>query len=228
MMSPRRAAHLARSAGTKYEKSESGSCRVAIVVHGMNSKHVRGERNGDVMVGHRFPRRLMLPGVLVVIAVVISAIVSAQAQRNPATIDDLLAEIRGLRADLSQTAGATMRMQLLTARLSLQEQRITVLANQRADISTRLAAAVRERSEVEARVKNLQNETPGPGHPKEELEGVLKSETTTLSQRREAERQLRAQETELTGLIATEQGRWTDFNGRLDELERSLPTAGPR
>ena len=185
------------------------------------------------MVGQRFPRRLVLSDVLlavsaVVIAVVISVVVSAQAQRTPATIDDLLTEMRGLRADLSQTAGATMRMQLLTARLSLQEQRITVLANQRADVSTRLAAAVRERSEVEARVKNFQNAVPGAGVRREELEGVLRAETTTLSLRREAERQLRAQETELTGLIEAEQGRWTDFNGRLDELERSLPTAGAR
>jgi chromosome segregation ATPase len=180
------------------------------------------------MIRQRFPGRLLLPGTLVVIAVGISAVASAHAQRNPATIDDLLAEIRGLRADLSRTAGATMRMQLLTARLSLQEQRITVLANQRADVSTRLAAAVRERSEVEARVKDLQAATPGPGLPREELEAVLKAETTRLSQRREVERQLRARETELTELIATEQGRWTDFNGRLDELERSLPTAGAR
>jgi hypothetical protein len=33
---------------------------------------------------------------------------------------------------------------------------------------------------------------------------------------------LRAQESELSAQIASEQGRWQDFNSRLDELERSL------
>jgi hypothetical protein len=49
-----------------------------------------------------------------------------------------------------------------------------------------------------------------------------------LSQRLEAERQLRVQESELTGMIELEQGRWQEYNVRLDELERSLPALTPR
>jgi hypothetical protein len=55
---------------------------------------------------------------------------SGQAQRSPATLDDLLTEIRGLRADLSQQSSASFRTQLLVARLTLQEQRINALAGQ--------------------------------------------------------------------------------------------------
>jgi hypothetical protein len=120
-------------------------------------------------------------------------------------------------------------MQVLTARLTLQEQRIAVLSNQRADLLTRLAAAERERVEVETRVKGLKDsrqEAPPQMH--EEIEGALKTETTRLSQRLQVEQQLRLQETDLTGLIASEQGRWQEFNGRLDELERSLSAATPR
>jgi len=39
---------------------------------------------------------------------------------------------------------------------------------------------------------------------------------------------LRGQESELAAQIAAEQGRWADFNGRLDELERSLPVTASR
>jgi hypothetical protein len=39
---------------------------------------------------------------------------------------------------------------------------------------------------------------------------------------RDAELRLRAQDTQLSDEIATEQNRWQEFNNRLDELERSL------
>jgi len=35
--------------------------------------------------------------------------------------------------------------------------------------------------------------------------------------------QLRMQETDLANQLASEQGRWVEFNDRLDALERSLP-----
>jgi len=39
---------------------------------------------------------------------------------------------------------------------------------------------------------------------------------------------MRLQEADLTGAIASEQGRWQDFNARLDELDRSLTPGTPR
>src|SRR5205809_543445 len=139
------------------------------------------------MVGRRFSLGAGVGAVLVLIG----AVVSGQAQRSPATLDDLLVEIRGLRADLSQTAAATMRVQMLTARLSLQEQRITAVANQRADVSARLAAAVLDRAQVEARVKQLQTTIPNtPPEIRRELEPELSAETIKLAQRLDAERQL--------------------------------------
>ena len=177
------------------------------------------------MVGRRFFLATGVVGFLMVVA----AMVSAQAERKAATLDDLVAEMQGLRADLGQTSHATMRMQLLIARLSLQEQRIVVLSNQRADVSARLAAAVRERVEIETRVKNHQYAIPRANpQMREEIESALKSDSQLLSQRLEAERQLRLQETDLTGMIESERGRWQDFNVRLDELERSLPAGTAR
>ena len=38
-----------------------------------------------------------------------------------------------------------------------------------------------------------------------------------------AEQQLRAQEAEAIANLSGEQGRWNEFNARLDELERSMP-----
>ena len=100
--------------------------------------------------------KLIAVGLLVVGAVA----ASGRAQRQPATADDLLNEIRGLRADLRQTTRASAQMQLLTARLQLQEQRLAVLSNQRAGVTARLSVESRERADAEARVRTFEeNET---------------------------------------------------------------------
>jgi hypothetical protein len=116
-------------------------------------------------------------------------------------------------------------MQLLTARLSLQEQRITVLANQRADVTARLAIEARLRADAERQAQvfdeNASRNTE-LGISRAELEAQDRFFKGTLAQHRDAERQLRAQESELSARMASEQGRWQDFNSRLDELERSL------
>jgi hypothetical protein len=166
--------------------------------------------------------RLIAVGLLVVGAVA----ASGQAQRQPATFDDLLNEIRALRAELRQTTRATAQMQLLTVRLQLQEQRLAVLSNQRADVAARLAVESRQRNDAEARLRTFEEmETRNESLlqiPRAELEGMLKEERRTFNQHRDVEQQLRTQESDLSAQIAAEQNRWQDFNNRLDDLERSL------
>jgi chromosome segregation ATPase len=161
--------------------------------------------------------------------IVVDGGAAAQPERKPATLTDLLTEMRGLRADLARTSSASMRMQLLTARLSLQEQRIAVLANQRADLLAQLAAVVRERVEIETRMKNFQSAMEGAGpEMRAQVESALKADAARRAERVQAEEQLRAQETDINGMIASEQDRWQDFNARLDDLERSLTPVAPR
>ena len=165
--------------------------------------------------------KLIVLGLLVAGAVA----ASGQSQRQPSTLDDVVAEIRTLRADLKANAAATARTQLLTARLQLQEQRITVLANQRADVTARLAVETRLRTDAERRVQTFDGErstNESVGISRAELEGMEKHFKAEYAQHRDAEQQLRAQEADFAAQIAAEQNRWQDFNNRLDELERSL------
>ena len=165
--------------------------------------------------------KVIVLGLLVVGAVA----ASGQAQRQPATLDDLLTEIRGLRADLRQTTRTSTQMQLLTARLQLQEQRIAVLANQRADVTARLAVETRLRTDAERRAQTFDEEkttNESVGIPRAELAAMEKQFRAEYAQHRDAEQQLRTQESDVSAQIAAEQNRWQDFNSRLDELERSL------
>ena len=84
-------------------------------------------------------------GVGGVSVVALVGVVSAQAMRTAGTdgMDQLLSEVRGLRAELTQATGTSMRMQLLLARLSLQEQRITVLSRQSSELQQQLTTVAR-------------------------------------------------------------------------------------
>jgi chromosome segregation ATPase len=164
---------------------------------------------------------------LVACALLVAGAVAAsgQAQHQPATLDDLVMEIRGLRADLKASAAATTRTQMLTARLQLQEQRIAVLANQRSDIMARLAVETRLRADAQGNVQRfeeMKNRNESVGIPRAELESQEQMFKGNFTQHRDAEQQLRGQESDLSAQIAAEQNRWQDFNNRLDELERSL------
>ena len=159
-------------------------------------------------------------------AVLVSAVaLSGQAQRGPATLDDVVNEIRALRADLKASSAVSAQTQMLTARLSLQEQRLAVLSNQRNDVSARLSVETRLRAEAEAQVKTFEDSKDRNASldiPRAELENMANMFRRNFAQHREAEQQLRAQESDLSAQIVAEQNRWQDFNNRLDELERSL------
>jgi chromosome segregation ATPase len=167
------------------------------------------------------------------LGVTMTAVSLAQTPASTSSSSDavgaLVAELRGLRTELLQVAGASVRSQLLVARVQLQEQRLMHLDRQRADVAQKLADAERERAMFAAQLKQF--ETPGAQIPAEErrhmedalgglkaqLEGVQANETT-----------LRTEHDTLLNAMSTEQSRWNDFNSRLDDLERSLLKASGR
>jgi hypothetical protein len=182
------------------------------------------------MNSHRLSRTIGVIGVLVLGVV---GVLSAQALQgdSSSTLAELLTEVRGLRADVNQAAGTSMRMQLLVARLSLQEQRINVVGRQLSDITTQLDAATLQRTQVEDRVKGLEasaaSHTLSPDQQRE-IDGAVTGDRANLQRLQAHEQQLRSQATEIANLLASEQNRWTDFNNRLDDLERSLPPGTSR
>jgi hypothetical protein len=177
-------------------------------------------------------RTLWALAVLVAMGGFLSAVAPGQTQRGPATLDDLLAELRGLRADLSQSAAASMRMQSLVARLSLQEQRINTMGRQLSDVNNQLEAITRERAAQEDHFKRFESDVATGSipqdMPREQAEAEIARQKRGLSEMRAREQQLRAQAANVAALYAEEQGRWTEFNGRLDDLERALPPAPGR
>src|SRR5687767_5093891 len=96
-------------------------------------------------------------GAILVLAAVTSA---AGQQRTPpavtaATLDDVLDELRALRTELRESSAASLRAQLLVARLQLQEERINTVWRQLSEVDDQLAGNEQGRAAPEQVFKLL-------------------------------------------------------------------------
>jgi chromosome segregation ATPase len=156
------------------------------------------------------------------------AVVAGQPARAAAGAgDDLLAEVRALRAEFNQAAGTNVRTQLLVARLQLQEQRVIGAARQLADVQERLASVAQAQA---ALVERLAGSEEGQRRlpAEDQSDDQIRALKLQLEQSTKREQDLRAQEAAATSRLAAEQAKWTEFNTRLDALERALPGPAPR
>lgn len=163
----------------------------------------------------------------------LASLVFAQAPRTAqsTSLDDLLAEVRGLRAELNQVSAASIRTQLLTARLQLQEQRIFSAGRQLTEVQAQLAT-VREEiltgQQMVERLEAVGGSSNVPADQQNPLQLEVARAKAVTEQRQARQMELQTQEASLINTLNGEQGRWTEFNGRLDEIERSLSTGGAR
>lgn len=173
-------------------------------------------------------KRFTLAGLVLCALVAAAAAVRAQA---PATTGDaavaaLIAEVRALRADMAAASRNQLRAQMLLGRVQMQEQRIAYLDKQRADVVA--AASVQQQMTAQMRSTFGLSNNPCAGIPATQAEQKRDCEANAGAMRKQLEafdareQELRTQENDLANALAAEQARWTDFNSRLDELERSL------
>jgi hypothetical protein len=170
--------------------------------------------------------RLFLAGIAA-FALVAGTSGQPAAQQPPAapSSDALLTEVRALRADLHQAAGTSIRTQLLVARLQLQEQRINTVAKQldetRLLLSTfpgRLLPMQNELKQLEAEARDS-SMTP---ERRQAMDYSIAQAKARIADTQKQSRDLTEKDSGLAQMLATEQGRWADFNTRLDDIEREL------
>ena len=171
---------------------------------------------------------LFLAGLIAVAAASAPTLLAepqARSDGGDAAVTALVAELRALRADLAAASRNQLRAQMLLGRVQMQEQRLAYLDKQRSDAAGQVAALGQISSGLRNQARGL--DTNGCSNaPNAETRRDCESMATMLKQQladQDAREQLlRAQENELTNALAAEQARWSEFNSRLDELERSL------
>jgi uncharacterized protein YhaN len=149
--------------------------------------------------------------------------VPAQQQTSPQT--ELLGEVRLLRQAIESLAGTNARVQIVFGRLQLQEQRTTNALRRLDEARAALAGVVQQLADMSDNVKN--NETmvaEARGKPEEIEQARLESMMMKQQiDRMEVVRaRLAGEEAEASAALNQEQGRWSDLNRQLEELERAL------
>jgi hypothetical protein len=173
----------------------------------------------------------MIRSAAAVTAILTLVIVTALVARVPAQQPqaplqaELLAEVRLLRQAIESLAGTNARVQIVFGRLQLQEQRTATAARRLDDIRSNLSALSMRTGEAGDRLKDIEATiNDGRRKPEEiaEAQQVLAMMRREF-QRIEAERtRLMNEEAEAAGALNQEQGRWSDLNRQLEELERAL------
>jgi chromosome segregation ATPase len=148
----------------------------------------------------------------------------SQTPKTDDVLPALLVEVRGLRAAMEQMASAGPRVQLFVSRLQLQEGRINAMVRRLDEVRDRIANAQREADASQEELARLEaaSNSPTSPIPREDLAAMIPHAKRELADRKAAIARLAAEEGQLTADITAEQGRWSEINQRLDELERAL------
>jgi hypothetical protein len=139
-------------------------------------------------------------------------------------LPQLLNEVRGLRVAIEQMASAGPRVQLALGRVQLQEQRILNQLRRLDSVRASLQAAQKDAEPLEKLAKDLDEiirDRPN-SEGRSDAEKELARLKADLAKQHALIAQLTLEESTLVGDIAAEQNRWTEFNQRLEELERVL------
>jgi hypothetical protein len=144
----------------------------------------------------------------------------------PATLNDVLSELRALRTELKDSSAASLRSQLLVARLQLQEQRINTLWRQLAEVEDKIDANEKGRAMPEQMFK-LMGLEPGAEPPKE-MAPFVEMFKNQVAASEKTDSDLKLRQAELMQLMTQEQSRWTEFNAQLEALERAVTAIAPR
>ena len=169
---------------------------------------------------------VLLAGWTVLRAQTAASVAPGQPEIMPA----LLEEVRGLRAALEQMGSAGPRVQLALGRLQLQEQRLNAAIKRLDETHSRVAEVQRQHADLQQQVDSLERSlkegfrgpATGEGPPREEIEQVLLVRRRELSRIATEVQRLMTEESSLANEVTSEQGRWTEFNHRLEDLERAL------
>lgn len=159
------------------------------------------------------------------IAVLVAALASSpgHAQESQSILPSLLTEVRGLRAAMEHMASAGPRVQLALGRLQLQEQRVNTLMRRLETIRDNLASAQTQLGHHQGQMAQMEAALKGnPSEEREQVEHMMVMFKGQITAANNEVQRLMGEESSVAADIASEQARWTDFNQRLEELERTL------
>ena len=177
----------------------------------------------------RGAHNFLLVGVLIGAGAASSMVGNAQATPTASSdvLSALLIEVRGLRTAIEQMASGTPRVQLALGRLQIQEQRVAEVVR-RLDTARASLRELQMRAELEQQPwtmmmqEGLNQQPPADPNERKAMEEMMKQMKANRQVMAGEIQRLQTEEAALSQDLANEQGRWSQLNQQLDELERSL------
>ena len=141
--------------------------------------------------------------------------------QQPDLMASLLAEVRALRLELREAVRASAQSQLLLGRVQLQQLQLARMDQQLSLATGRRLEALRERTAIAARLRELEHRTSDqlPADERTAIDTERRQLQAQLEEQQSLQGQYRRQETELTEAIATEEQRLRELAARLDATE---------
>jgi uncharacterized protein YlxW (UPF0749 family) len=174
-------------------------------------------------------KKSLAAALIAILVVAVTGGVTGQQRPAPsraATLDDLLEELRAFRTELRDSSATSLRAQLLLARLQVQEQRVSTIWRQLAEVEDRVQATEKDGGTPEHFLK-LMGVAPGTAPPAH-LAPVIEMFKTQMAAAEKANAELKQRQAELTQLMADEQSRWNTLNAEIEALERALTAVRPQ
>ena len=174
--------------------------------------------------------RNKIPAValIAILGVAVAGAVSGQqrpAPSRPATLDDVIEELRAFRSESRDGLATSVRAQLLLARLQVQEQRVSTVWRQLSEVEDKLQAAEKAGAAPE-QVLKLLGVAPG-AEPPAHLAPMIEMFKTQMAAADQANADLKQRQAELTQLMTNEQSRWSTLNADIEALEKALAAVRP-
>jgi len=168
--------------------------------------------------------------VTAVIAVAALPVIAQSGGSGPDTLSALLVEVRALRIAMERAASTTPQIQLLAARLTVQNERLARASRDADAAHEQLEHVQSAAAGLSARAAQLEDfltreSDPARVRDLKSEQGGVKSQLEELASQ---EPRLRAREADLANQAAVEQAQWVELNRRFDELERELATRRPQ
>ena len=177
--------------------------------------------------------RVRLGWLSVIGGVVVGAVVLRAQQGTPpmdASMRELVGEVRALRLAVERSTEVTSRSQTLLGRVQLQENRLADLGRRLDDARQRVRSATAMETTLAndvARTTMTMPEMSANADDRRALEMALNQAKGRLKAAQGDVAQLRAEEQELIGALSSEQARWSDYNTRLEAIERDVAARKP-
>jgi TolA-binding protein len=161
--------------------------------------------------------------LLVMTGLVVAQQPAGQPQET-ATIQSLLKEVHELRLAMERSNQIAPRIQIVLARIQLQEERVRNATRQLQDARDRINDLQIKKTELADRIKQAeaQQTQSADNTARKQLDYEINELKSTVERLASQEQQYRAKEADANSLLLGEQSRWNEANDALTSIERSL------